>query len=166
MSTEPHKSESTLEEQLVAYLDGELDAEDARRIEERLAFEPGVRETLQRLERTWECLDVLDAPPVDDRFTRSTLEMVAVDAEKQLQQLADEAPRRRRRRRLAILGGLVAAAALGFGGVMALAPNPNQQLIEDLPVLENLDEYRQADNLQFLMQLRDADLFGEEQHDG
>ena len=36
-------------------------------------------------------------------------------------------------------GGLLAASAAGFMAVAWLTPDPNRQLVEDLPVLENLD---------------------------
>jgi hypothetical protein len=55
---------------------------------------------------------------------------------------------------------LLAALAGGFFTVVRLAPDPNRQLLEDLPVLENLDEYRQVDDIEFLRLLRAAGLFG------
>ncbi len=51
--------------------------------------------------------------------------------------------------------------AAGFFAVVLLMPDPNRQLLEDLPVLENLDEYRQIDDIEFLRMLRDAGLFRE-----
>ena len=50
-----------LDEQLVAYLDGELDAESSRRMDELLATDADVRRRLQEMERTWDLLDDLDA---------------------------------------------------------------------------------------------------------
>jgi hypothetical protein len=154
MSTDPEKTDSSLEEQLVAYLDGELDAETARRIEERLASEPGVRETLNRLERTWDMLDELGSTPVGDGFTRTTLEMVAVAAEEDVKEAMLQAPKLRRRRFWKI-GSVVAAASLaGFFLVSTLLPNPRRELARDLPVLENLEEYRQAGDIDFLRLMR------------
>ena len=51
------------------------------------------------------------------------------------------------------------ALAGGFFAVVRLVPDPNRQLLEDLPVLENLDEYRQVDDIEFLRLLRAARLF-------
>ena len=68
---------------------------------------------------------------------------------------------RRRRRRWRVLAGLtlLVAVAGGFFTVVRLAPDPNRQFLKDLPVLENLDEYRQIDDIEFLRMLRTAGLF-------
>jgi hypothetical protein len=159
MSQESLNAESSLEAQLVAYLDGELDSQSCRRIEELLATDPEVRRKLQWLERTWEMLDELDATPVGEDFTRTTLEMVAVAAEKDVRQMQDEAPRRRRRMWLFCGAGLILSAVAGFSAVSLTAASANRQLLQDLPLLENLDEYRQIKDIQFLRMLRDNGLF-------
>lgn len=143
------------DEQLVAYLDGELDPQTRRHIDELLASNADVRRRLQEMERTWELLDELDAAPAGSQFTHTTLEMVAVAAR---QELAD-APRRRWRHTLAISGGMLAAVVAGFLAVALLTPDPNRALLQDLPVLENLDEYRQTDDIEFLRLLQTAGLF-------
>ena len=146
-----------LDEELVAYLDGELDAEGARRIEALLASDPAVRHRLQSLERTWDLLDELDAAPLGEPFTQTTLEMVAIAARQEIEQSRAEAPRRRRRWLLAVGASLLAAAAAGFA-VVAMH-DPDRQLLTDLPLLENLDEYRQVGSIEFLHRLRDEKLF-------
>lgn len=148
-----------LEEELVAYLDGELDQEATRRVEQLLAADPEVRETLRQLEQTWEMLDGLGTADLDDAFTQTTLEMVAVEAEDEVRHVEIDVPRRRRRRRLLQAGSLAAAALAGFLAVLLLAPDPNRQLLEDLPVLENLDEYQQVGDIEFLKMLHEQQLF-------
>ena len=145
-----------LDEEFVAYLDGELDAESCRRIEALLASDPAVRRRLQSLERTWDLLDELDAAPLGEPFTQTTLEMVAVAARQEVEQSRAEAPRRRRRWLLAVGAGLLAAAAAGFLAVAL--HDPDRQLLQDLPLLENLDEYRQIGSIEFLHRLRDEKL--------
>ena len=88
--------------------------------------------------------------------------MVALAAAKDAEHARTEAPRRRRRRLLLAAAGLAAAGLAGFLGVMVLLPNPNRQLLQDLPMLENLDEYREIDNLDFLQLLARERLFIEE----
>ena len=110
MSQEPANDDVKLREELVAYLDGELSADESRQIERRLAEEPDTRRAMQELDRTWNLLDELDAPAVDDGFTRTTMEMVALAAGKDAEQAKAEAPRRRRRRTLWTAAALAAAA--------------------------------------------------------
>jgi len=152
-------AELSLEEQLVAYLDGELDAEASHQIEELLLTEPEVRQTLQRLDRTWELLDELDRPGLDDRFTQSTLEMVTVAATKDVKEAQADAPRRRRRRWTLTGMGLLVAGLAGFAAVAWWASDRNRQLVADLPILQDLDSYRQVEDIEFLRMLRDEGLF-------
>ena len=80
MPHDPANDEAQLREELVAYLDGELDAEQSRRIEQCAAAEPDARRMLEELDRTWHMLDALDTPATNEDFTCTTLEMVALAA--------------------------------------------------------------------------------------
>jgi anti-sigma factor RsiW len=151
--TDPDAAAATLDEQLVAYLDGELDVAESRRVEQMLATDPQVRQKLHALERTWELLDRLDRVDVGERFTRTTLEMVSVAASEDLAESRAMLPVRRRRRWLLAAGAATAAAVAGFLAVALLRPQPNKRLLEDLPVLEHLEEYRQVESLKFLQTL-------------
>ena len=151
--TNPDAAPATLDEQLVAYLDGELDGVESRRVEQLLANDPQVRQKLQALERTWELLERLDRVDVDDRFTRTTLEMVSLAASEDLAASRALLPVRRRRRWLLTAAAMTAAALAGFLAVTFLRPQPNKRLLQDLPVLEHLEEYRQVESLKFLQTL-------------
>ncbi len=157
MNDNPSNNAAPPDEELVAYLDGELDADAVRRIEALLASDAEVRRRLQSLERTWDLLDELDQAPTGEPFTRSTLEMVAVAARDDLERSRTDAPRWRRWFTFGVV--LAAAVAAGFFAVVALVPDPNRELLEDLPVLENLDEYRQTQSIEFLRKLRKGGLF-------
>lgn len=155
----PEPEPSEMREQLVAYLDGELDTEATRRIEELLGSSPELSQELRQLERTWDLLDRLPKAEIDPIFTKSTIEMVALAEEAQVEEEKAAQPRRRRRARL--LGGaaLVVACLAGFLGINQFWPHPNEQLLQDLPVVENLEAYRQVGEIEFLRQLREAGLF-------
>jgi len=159
--------QTRLEEHLVAYLDGELDDEDVRRIEELLASDAKIRQTLEKLEGTWDLLDSLEQAHVDEVFTQSTLEMVAVAAAEDVQSQQAQAPRLRHRRWWIAGGSALAAVAAGFLAVLLFWPDPNQELLRDLPVLERLDQYRQIDDIRFVEMLLDneKELFSEEARD-
>ncbi|NQU22234.1 MAG: hypothetical protein HQ567_13200 [Candidatus Nealsonbacteria bacterium] len=161
MTDEP-ANDDAMDERLVAYLDGELDPQASREIEDLLACDPEIRGRLQRLDRTWELLDRLDRPPSADRFTQTTLEMVAVEAEEELDRLQAEAPRRRRRRWLLVGCGLLIAGLTGYAVAAMLLPDPNRDLIRDLPVLENFDQYRRIDSVEFLRELHTEGVFAEQ----
>ncbi len=168
MQNDPHNADlpegpAPAEEQLVAYLDGELDDESSRRIEERLTSDSTLRDKLSRLERTWDALDDLEQVEVDEDFAKTTIEMVALVAEEELQQEDEQRPARLRRRWLIGSAGLLSAWLVGFVAAWALWPDPNAPLIEDLPVLEHLDEYQQIDDIEFLELLYEnrQQLFGE-----
>jgi len=159
MKHEPADADPALEGELVAYLDGELDAENSQRIEQLLAGDPQARLKLQRLERTWELLDELQSPQDPLELTQSTLEMVAAAAEEDVARGRAEIARTRRRRGFLGVACLLAAGLVGFLVVRPMVPDPNRQLIEDLPLLVHLDQYRQLDGVEFLRLLRDNGLF-------
>jgi len=154
-------AEDARAERLVAYLDGEMDDESSRRIEAELASDAGLRQQLGALEQTWEALDELDRCEVDERFTQTTLEMVALAAEEDVERVVKESPRRSRRRWLLGGIGLAAAAVAGFTAALLLWPNPNRQLLKDLPVLEHFEHYRLIDDVDFLKELQQQELFPE-----
>jgi len=164
MGNNPHDAGLTegpapMDEQLVAYLDGELDDESSRRLEQQLASDSTLRDQLSRLERTWDALDELERIEVDQEFTRTTIEMVALAAEREHQEEERRRPARRRRQWLLGLAAIVLACFAGFAGTWYFLPDPNRQLIEDLPVLQRLDEYQLIDTIEFLKLLRDRQLF-------
>jgi len=159
MSESSANLEPEVHELLVAYLDGELDAEAARGVEERLASDPALRMEMQRLDRAWHLLDALETEPVDEQFTRTTLEMTIAAAEEELQQEQAERPRRQLKRTLLLCTAVAVAALCGFLGVRLLTPDPNRQLLEDLPVIENLEQYRAVGDIEFLRALHQERLF-------
>ncbi|MBI3837886.1 MAG: hypothetical protein HY288_08135 [Planctomycetia bacterium] len=165
MTTDPLPESVELHEELAAYLDGELDAQAVKRVEERLGRDPAYQAELQRLERAWDLLDRLPRATVNEAFTKTTIEMVAVAASEDAAAVQSAWPRRQRRQQL--LGGLgvMAAGLLGFVVGHWLWPSPNEQLLRDLSVLENFELYYQADNIDFLRLLDEQGLFAEGESD-
>ncbi len=166
MSQESIDDDAALREELVAYLDHELSVEQGQRIEQRLRVEPRAQRMLQDFDRTWGMLDELEPPRASEDFTRTTLEMVAFAAADDVAQAKADAPRRRRRTLLWTLAGLAGAAAAGFLLVWRLAPDPNAQLLQDLPLLEDYDQYREVGSIEFLRALYKEKLFAKETSGG
>lgn len=154
-----HNSHSNDEEQLVAYLDGELDANSADAVEQRLARDESFRALLARLQNAWDLLDELPQPTVDESFTQTTVEMVAV---KMSEGAASETVAMHREARVRNLGWIVAVAAcsvVGFFGVRQWQTGPDRALLHDLPVIEKIDEYSEVEDLEFLLALYEEGLF-------
>lgn len=161
-SSAPPADSPAIESELVAYLDGELPPALAEAVEKRLARDPDYRRRLHDLQRAWDLLDVLPRTEPSAAFTSSTLEMVAVHAES----AAATADRHRTRRRWFVAavasGGVLASSLLGWTLGNRLWPSPDEPLLRDLPVVERVDEYLLAEDIEFLRLLDQAGLFREE----
>ena len=159
----PPTDEQQLREELVAYLDGELDEPTRQRVEQWLARDPSAREELRRLEETWLLLDELPRAETDETFTQTTVEMIALTAAGQRSRPAAGLLSRLNVGRLAPwwLTGVwfVGAALVGFLAVALARPDADRQLLEDLPLLEHLDAYRYAESVEFLRHLAERELF-------
>ncbi len=163
MSSHPIGDDSLT--QLVAYLDGELDADSSRRIEQQLAEDATFRLELQRLQQSWDLLDQLPRAEVDSSFTQTTVEMVALSAESDLEQTQQIQKHQNRRFWWYAAGSVLAASLAGYIGLSLWLEQPNKQLIRDLPIIEQIDLYRVADSVEFLRQLDREGLFDEEVDD-
>jgi len=165
MSDNPTRPNEILDEELIAYLDGELAADEARRLERRLGDEPALRARLRELQSTWDMLDALPKARPTLAFTTSTLSMVAVTAEADIRQ----AEKAINLTTVAwwVAGGALAlsAAAVAFVLTQTQMERPNRELAQDLPVIERLDQYRYVDNLDFLQRLEREGLFVPEEGD-
>lgn len=160
---EPNKEhDPSIDEELVAYLDGELDADAASRFESRLAEDGELRQKFQEHRRTWDLLDELPRTDVGDQFAQTTVEMVAVSVADQVENSRHQDLLRARMGWL--IGGVatVAATLAGYALVAGIVAAPNRQLVEDLRVIENLDEYRAVEDVEFLRALEREGLFATE----
>jgi anti-sigma factor RsiW len=158
--------EEAMDEEIVAYLDGELDRDASLAIERRLADDPAFRARLTRLQQAWDLLDNLGRTEADESFTHSTVAMVTVKAG---EDSAGEESRARRRKQLAWvgMGGVALAAAVAaFLVVDHRLNSENRALVRDLPVIERIDEYSNIDNVEFLKRLQSEGLFAAEVTDG
>jgi anti-sigma-K factor RskA len=157
---------ATIDEELVAYLDGELDAAGASRIERRLADDAAYRSRLAQLQRAWDMLDTLQRAEADDDFARSTVEMIAIKAVDDAKTGQMRAVRRRSLAWVGMAATALVAATAGYFLLQWRLDRPNRELVRDLPVIERIDEYRDADSVEFLQQLHQERLFAAEVDDG
>jgi len=148
---------------LVAYLDGELEAEAARSIEQKLALDPAARAEVDTLKKTWEMLDYLPKSEPSPTFTHRTLERVGPITTGKLGAAASWP-----RRPLLFGAGWAAAFVLsalgGYAGYQRLAPREpgDTELVSDLLVIENKRLYELIEDVEFVQELDHPDLFGAE----
>jgi len=149
---------------LVAYLDGELDEAAAVQVEEVLAANPAARREVEMLSRTFELLDELPRPKASEEFTERTLTLIKIGENAEQSHGQEVSPRMR--------GGAVVAgwiSALAIAAVIGLfstfrSPSINSdQLVRDLPVVQNVEMYLDAKDIEFVQQLERMGLFDESQ---
>ena len=160
-----HDDISTLndpdQETLTAYLDGELEADARAEVEKRLSDDEAFRLRMQRMEDAWALLDALPQTEADMSFTQTTVEMVALAAKEEVDAIDRSS---RQRRWIGWTASVIAvglAAVVGFRLVDQFTSAENDQLVRDLPVIENVELYRHVDNIEFLRQLEAEGLFDE-----
>jgi hypothetical protein len=153
MTTDIQNRESDEGEELVAYLDGELAPDASRRIEQRLASDPDFRQQLRELDQAWEALDALPRASVDDDFARTTIEMVALAAQRDLADDTAKSTHVERSQRLRWALAAIVALAAGYFGATALLPNEDKDLVKDLPVIRQVDMLANIGDIAFLREL-------------
>jgi anti-sigma factor RsiW len=163
MTTQPPPDDEQRED-LVAYLDGELDEEAARALEAKLSLDSAVRAEVDQLRRTWELLDYLPKAEPSPNFTHRTLDRVSTFRPTGTSSAGSA---RRSRPWLVGLGWAAAvllAVTIGYAGVHFAYPadRTDEELARDLRVLENKRLYDAVDDLDFLHELDSPDLFGDE----
>ncbi len=150
------------EAQLVAYLDGELDSAANEEIERRLCEDAEYRLRLRQLQQSWDLMDLIPQVDVDQSFTQNTVAMVAVRATKDANVEQSRRRKLRKQRWWATLAGTAAAFLAGYVFVYQYVQRENRQMLQDLPVIERMEEYRYADSVEFLRMLDQEGLFAEE----
>ena len=144
---------------LVAYLDGELDDATLKDIEQTLAKSPPARHDVDMLVRTWDLLDELGRPSVTEEFAAKTLSNIHAEEQRAPWYRGSwiEVIHSDRARRGAILAGwaagLACVAAAGFLLTNRWIPSDSRILVEELPVIENLDLYANVGSIEFLKAL-------------
>lgn len=165
MSADETYNSDPLDEELVAYLDDEVEAVARIRIERRLADDVAYRERLRHLQQTWDALDLLPRASASDVFTSSTMNLVVAEQQVAAKETVDHLKGQRGRRWLVAVICTAAAIAIGFLLVYRRLTDADRALVRDLPVIEQVDQLHNTPSLQFLEQLREERLFSAETHD-
>jgi anti-sigma factor RsiW len=158
-------TEEAIDQQIVAYLDGELDPTTATQVERRMAEDPRYNARLIQLEKAWNLLDSLGTSDSDESFTHSTMAMVALKAQEDVAAESQSANRQQTLRWIGLAAVALVAAGFTFYFVDQILNRENRELVRDLPVIERLDEYRNIDSVEFLERLQKEGLFAAEVND-
>ncbi len=86
VSDESNAGQPPLNEQLVAYLDGELDGEQSAEVEKQLRQDSELRRTAEALDRTWGMLDVLEPVVAGNEFSQQTMKTVVATYSRPVQE--------------------------------------------------------------------------------
>ena len=148
----PQPANEAEHDELVAYLDGELQGEDRRRIEQRVGSDAAYRRRLVELEQSWNLLDELPKAEAAEDFTRSTVSMAVVMAEQETKPWW-----------MMPSHWLKAALAAALGFVLLGLPlvAKRRAALRDIPVMNNMDLYLHAESLEFLELLDEEGIFDE-----
>ena len=142
------------DEILVAYLDGELSAAETERLESQLASEAELRERLHQLQVSWDLLDELPQSQPDRSFLQSTIELVVSSSLKRPQ------PRKRAAWVVVSMVAIFGVALwCAFQGVRWNQSQPFQQFLASLDFLENVEVYDELQEVAFLEELQEAEVF-------
>jgi anti-sigma factor RsiW len=152
--------------ELVAYLDGELNAEAAHVVEAKINSDPALRAEADSLKLTWDLLDFLPRHEPSPSFTHRTLEQASVSQPKLSAALmiARKAPWRRLAIGASWTAAVVLAAGIGIAVTTRVLPREptDEELARDLGVIEHKKAYEQVGEIEFLKQLDTPDLFGDD----
>jgi anti-sigma factor RsiW len=180
--TKPEPDDDTRDsatEELIAYLDGELDPKAAEAVATRLSLDPKLRAEADALQRAWDILDVLPRPQPSAAFASRTLSQVIpvpgggsgtqfIAPSGPVAATMPATPARRSGAGFWLTSAvlILLAGAGGYLGHRALAPPPKAVAVdpplEDVPLMKNLRLYRNVDDMDHLRTLDSTELFGDE----
>ena len=169
MADEIHSSnESDLyNEQISAYFDGEMAADEKARFESRLSRDKTLRSQLRILQENWSLLESLPREQASSRFTASTVEMVALRAPStsmsRAMGWARKIPGWLWILLAALLSGITGYTAIRAVTIMSpvsqFLEDRNALLLEHAIFLEHFQEYQLTDNIDFLRGINEIDYF-------
>ena len=149
-------------EQLVAYLDGELNDEQTAAVEIRLRKDPKFRQMAEELDRTWGLLDALEPVAASDEFSRQTVKTVITTDSPAVKprslSMAGLLSSLVSSQALAWLGIGVMGTACGFGIAALRGPSEESvratQVLRQIEVLDRYPEYSIVRDVESLGQLK------------
>jgi anti-sigma factor RsiW len=165
-------------EELVAYLDGELNPKAAEALAAQLNRDANLRAEVEALQRTWDILDVLPQPLPSSTFASRTVSQaipiagpsgrtVVLGGPSGSAAAAFPPPGPRTGFWAAAVAIVLAAGAGGYFAHQALAPaNKSASInppIEDISLMRNMRLYRNVDSIESVKALDSPEMFAVEE---
>lgn len=148
---------------LVAYLDRELSDAEARGIDAALGDSPVARHEVEALSRTWELLDLLDRPAASASFLTRTMETIHL-GDLPRPKLWDQPWVEPAKKVAMLIAAAASFAAAGWCGAylgQQAFPRREERLLRELPLLQKMDAYEEAGDVEFLRRLKSQNVFEE-----
>jgi hypothetical protein len=164
--------DSKKNENIVAYLDGELTEEQAADVDRLLSADGDVRQQVEQYSRAWDMLDLLPSSQASDKFAQRTLTAIRSGQADTIEEQGSEPIDQTLDSRFSGLARLIAirtaafiglflVGLLGFNSNFGQGAEPIDQLLRDLPLLERFEEYREVESIDFLRELDRTGAFRE-----
>lgn len=166
------RDSDAIDEELTAYLDGELSAEESAALERRLVGDEYLRTRLASLRKSYDLLDELPETPHRKSFTQTTIEMVISDVKRSsdksesrldgsgVKESAEGFQRRWFTMPLALLP-LILAVLMGLGIGMTVSGLKAKRELGMLDLAANLPGLHDAGELRIVEELaKDKELVG------
>ena len=148
-----------VDEQLSAYLDGELPDHEAADLEQRLQSDVSLQQRLEALKNNWTLLEQLSHKKASADFAASTVEMVAIRSSSTPGDGANVFFWQKLPHWLLISIAALLSAVVGYLVTVTLVENRNSFLLENLGFLEYLPEYQLVEDVDFMDHLNQIEYF-------
>ncbi|MBQ4203151.1 MAG: hypothetical protein II655_05580 [Thermoguttaceae bacterium] len=148
-----------IEEEISAYLDGELTPEERGAFEAKIANQPELKARVEEVRLAWDALEALEADDPDLELTEKTVDRLNSETQTELKTLEAQETRKRRLFRTVGLAGAAAAFAIGYLLFSVLFPSVEKRRERDYRVVERLPLLVAIDDINYLYALEEANLF-------
>ncbi len=149
----------SIDEEIVAYLDGELAEEDRQDFERRLESDVKLKERFETHRSTWDALNLLVGLESKVDVAGSTVERLNSETQREIAELN---ARNRRRKRFFLTVCAVASCAfaiLGFCLFSLFFPDVQKQRLKDRNVVSRLAQLEAIGDFEYLVALSQEDFF-------
>ena len=150
-------------ENLVAFIDGELEEETYRDLEKTVADNPVARHEIDILKKPWGLLDYLDRPDASDNLIEKTMTELKVvsDPKKEFEMPQWWSKVRQGLAYSISVAGILVAVVGGYLTATRWIPSQADEIARDLPVIKNYDELNEIGSVAFLELLKEQNLVNE-----